>query len=64
VRNENEETNMASKTRLTETQVEKLVLALHLIAVFGSREEAKSRYQRLVEMVGDEEAARVLAAAR
>jgi hypothetical protein len=55
---------MASKTRLTEIQVERLALSLHLIAVFGSREEAKARYQRLVEVVGDEEAARVLAAAK
>jgi hypothetical protein len=64
MRNENEETKMTKATRLTATQIEKLALALHLIGVFGSREEARARYRSLVALVGDQEAARVLAAAR
>jgi hypothetical protein len=55
---------MTKATRLTATQIEKLALALHLIGVFGSREEARARYRSLVALVGDQEAARVLAAAR
>jgi hypothetical protein len=63
VDNEGDE-EMTKTTKLTATQIEKLALALHLIGVFGSREEAKARYASLVALVGDEEAARVLAAAR
>jgi hypothetical protein len=49
---------------LTNEQVTKLALALNVIGLLGTTEEARSRYRDLVATVGDAEAARVLRAAR